>query len=89
MNCKGSGRGLLEILSRHFFGGNEENQENPQSGQPVSRPRFRVVWYKLINVSEEPAASIFKVKNHIPKYGNLNTVQNLAALRKARNSLTS
>jgi hypothetical protein len=28
---EGSGRGLIEVLSRHFAEGTEENQEKPQS----------------------------------------------------------
>jgi hypothetical protein len=36
----GSGRGPLEVQSHHLPGGTRENLGNPQSGYPVSRPKF-------------------------------------------------
>jgi hypothetical protein len=35
---EGSGRGLIDVLSRHFPGGTNENHGNPQSEYPMSQP---------------------------------------------------
>jgi hypothetical protein len=44
MNWKGCGRKRLwpnfKVLCQHVRGGNEENHEEPQSGQPISGPRY-------------------------------------------------
>jgi hypothetical protein len=39
-DVKGSGRGLFEVLSRHFPGGTEVSYESTQSGQWMYLPRF-------------------------------------------------
>jgi hypothetical protein len=38
----GSGRNLIKVLFQHLPERNEENYENPQTGQPVFRPRFKL-----------------------------------------------
>jgi hypothetical protein len=37
---EGSGRGLNEVLSQHLSGGTEGEEDQPQSRQAVSQPRF-------------------------------------------------
>jgi hypothetical protein len=41
-NLEGSGRGLIEVLSRNLHGVIEENNKEFYSGHPVSGPKFRV-----------------------------------------------
>jgi hypothetical protein len=39
---------FYKALSQHLSGGTEENHEKPQSGQPVSGPRFEPVYEALL-----------------------------------------
>jgi hypothetical protein len=45
-NVKGSGRGLIEVLSRIFHGETEENYAKPHSLEQVSVARFKPVIFR-------------------------------------------
>jgi hypothetical protein len=59
-HLEGRTRGLIEALSRHLPGGTEEIHENPQSGYPVSRPRFepRTSRIRIKSVAAMPTRSV-------------------------------
>jgi hypothetical protein len=51
MNWEGIGRGLiLRYYPVIFLGGTEEKHENPQSGEPVSRPVLRTDNQRFLSV---------------------------------------
>jgi hypothetical protein len=50
MNWEESGRnsrGLIEVLCRYLSGETEENHENPQAGQQVSRQKFESKSFRI------------------------------------------
>jgi hypothetical protein len=53
-------RGLVEALFRYLPKGTAENHENPQVGQPISRPRYepRISRISDKTVTATPAHSI-------------------------------
>jgi hypothetical protein len=64
-----SDSGLIEILSQHFTGRTDENQEERQSAQPVPRPRFEsnTLGKGVCTVTSMLARSM-KVRKMLPVY---------------------
>jgi hypothetical protein len=49
-DLEGIGRFLIEIVSRHFRGGTDGNQEEPETDEPMSRPPHRHAQWRAVKI---------------------------------------